>query len=113
MAQQVEIVLVSDLGGGPADETVRFGLDGTRYEIDLATDEAEALRDVFTQYIDAGRKTAASAIGRSKDRSPAGASVKGGATRKIREWAKEKGYRVSERGRIPAEIIGAYQKAMA
>jgi thiazole synthase ThiGH ThiG subunit len=112
MAQQVKIVMVSDLGGGPADETVQFGLDGTRYEIDLATDEAVALRDAFKQYIQAGRKAAASATGRSKDRS-AGASAKRDTTRKIREWAKEKGYRVSERGRIPTEIIGAYQKATA
>jgi hypothetical protein len=47
MAQQVQIVLVSDLHGGPADETVQFGVDGITYEIDLSADEAAALRNVY------------------------------------------------------------------
>jgi hypothetical protein len=71
-----------------------------------------ALREAFKQYMEAGRKAAVSAIGRGKDRST-GESAKHEAIRRIREWAKEQGYQVSARGRIPAEIIGAYQEARA
>lgn len=112
MALQVQIILVSDLDGGPADETVRFGLDGIIYEIDLSADEAAALRDAYDQYVTAGRKVAASASRRGKARSAAAATGRD-ETRTIREWAKTKGFQVSGRGRISADIVEAYQKAVA
>lgn len=112
MAKRVQIKLISDLDGGPADETVQFAIDGTNYEIDLSADDARVLRKTFTQYVKAGRKaSAASARGKAAPTAPAGSSRE--ATRKIREWAKKNGYTVSERGRISSEVVEAYRKAVS
>jgi Lsr2 len=35
VAQKIQAIVIDDLDGGDADGTVRFGLDGTEYEIDL------------------------------------------------------------------------------
>lgn len=59
MAQKVNIILVDDLDGSEAEETVEFGLDGSKYEIDLSTAHAKELREALTKYIDAGRRTQA------------------------------------------------------
>lgn len=45
------IQLVDDLDGGPAQETVEFGIDGTAYEIDLSSDNAGKLRAIFADYV--------------------------------------------------------------
>jgi hypothetical protein len=113
MSQKVEIVLVSDLDGGPADETVHFGLDGTTYEIDLSADDAAALREALKQYVQAGRRVPAAGAARAKDRTGPAAGAGRENSRKIREWAREHGYEVSGRGRISAEVAEAYQKAVA
>ena len=47
MAQKVKIILEDDFTGGPAEQTVRFGLDGTHYEMDLSTENATDLREVI------------------------------------------------------------------
>src|SRR5260370_2954942 len=56
MAQKVQVLLVDDLDGGEASETVSFRLDGTAYEIDLSGDNAGKLRKDFAQYVDHARK---------------------------------------------------------
>ena len=56
MAQEVKIILVDDLDGGSADETVRFGMDSSSYEIDLSSKNAAALRDALKPFIAARRK---------------------------------------------------------
>src|SRR5437667_3973458 len=56
MAQRTEVILIDDLDGGKGDETVRFGLDGTSYVIDLSKKNAKAIRDALTKYVDAARK---------------------------------------------------------
>ncbi|GAA1905876.1 Lsr2 family protein [Arthrobacter gandavensis] len=106
MAQKVKIILVDDLDGGSADETVRFGLDGSQYEIDLSNDNAKNLRAALKQYVDAGRKTG----GRTGRPRGTGASRSNEAAQ-IREWARSNGYTVSERGRVNSEIIEAYRAA--
>ncbi|AKH83830.1 hypothetical protein AA958_18260 [Streptomyces sp. CNQ-509] len=106
MAQKVQVLLVDDLDGGEADETVTFALDGKSYEIDLTTANAEKLRSALEQYVKSGRRTG----GRATKRSRGGASGSQD-TAKIRAWAKEQGYEVSERGRVPANIREAYEKA--
>lgn len=119
MAQQVQVVLVDDLDGGPADETVSFALDGVAYEIDLSADNARGLRDAFAGYVGSARKVGGRA-GRSAGRAARAAAASGGAagsrrrggdSASIREWARENGFQVSERGRIPAEVRQAYEKA--
>ena len=105
MAQKVQVLLVDDLDGGTADETVSFGLDGVSYEIDLTTANAARLRETLSGWVASARK-----VGRT------GRVVrKRGATssdaQAIREWAKESGREVSARGRISAEVRAAYEAA--
>ncbi|MBU7598156.1 Lsr2 family protein [Streptomyces sp. XM4193] len=110
MAQKVQVLLVDDIDGGEADETVTFALDGKSYEIDLNADNASKLRDALEDFVKAGRRTGRSSGGRGKSGRTAAASA-GGDTPKIRAWAKENGYDVNERGRIPTNIQEAYRKA--
>ncbi|MFI9723752.1 Lsr2 family protein [Streptomyces sp. NPDC052396] len=112
MAQKVQVLLVDDLDGGEADETVTFALDGKTYEIDLTTANADKLRESLADFVKAGRRTgsARSAGGRARART-APAAVGGQDTAKIRAWAKDNGYNVNDRGRVPADIREAYEKA--
>lgn len=117
MAQKVSVALVDDLDGGEAESTVEFGLDGVQYAIDLSAENATDLRNAFAGYVAQARRTG----GRKRRGSTAKASAKtvpsagNTADRKrnqaIREWAREQGMEVSERGRIPAEIVEAYDSA--
>ncbi len=107
VAQKVQVLLVDDLDGGEADETVTFALDGKTYEIDLTTANAEKLRSLLEPYAKNGRRTGGRAAGR-KSRAATGGSQD---TAKIRAWAKENGYEVNDRGRVPATVREAYEKA--
>ncbi|MGW7385365.1 histone-like nucleoid-structuring protein Lsr2 [Streptomyces sp. NPDC054794] len=109
MAQKVQVLLVDDLDGGEADETVTFALDGKTYEIDLTTSNADKLRSLLDPYVKGGRRTGGRASGgRGKARAASGGSQD---TAQIRAWAKENGYEVNDRGRVPASIREAYEKA--
>ena len=100
MAQKVRIILEDDLDGGPADETIRFGLDGAPSEIDLSSaNAARRVQGTATQRTRAPRGTAAPV-----KRNPETAA--------IREWAKANGHKVSDRGRIHQDIQDAYYEAM-
>ncbi|ADI09073.1 Lsr2-like protein [Streptomyces bingchenggensis BCW-1] len=113
MAQKVQVLLVDDIDGGEADETVTFALDGKSYEIDLTTDNADKLRDALEPYTKGGRRTggrAAAARGKAAARATTGGSQD---TAKIRAWAKENGHEVNDRGRVPATVREAYEKANA
>jgi hypothetical protein len=109
MAQKVQVILVDDMDGGSADETVSFSLDGVSYEIDLSTKNAAAFRDAFAQYVGTARKVGGRGAGRGtgRRRSTGGDNR----TAQIREWARSNGQKVNERGRIPATVIEAYDKA--
>ncbi|OIJ65861.1 histone-like nucleoid-structuring protein Lsr2 [Streptomyces mangrovisoli] len=112
MAQKVQVLLVDDLDGGEADETVTFALDGKTYEIDLTTSNADKLRGLLDPYVKGGRRTGAgrSSGGRGKARPASGVSGNQ-LTAQIRAWAKENGHEVNDRGRVPAKIREAYEKA--
>src|SRR4051794_11012025 len=107
MAQKKHVVLVDDVDGSPASETVRFALDGTEYEIDLNEAHAEALRETITEWIGPARKTG----GRKKAAVRTTAATSTTDTTKIREWARQNGYTVSDRGRIPSKVREAYELA--
>jgi hypothetical protein len=111
VAQKVQVILVDDLDGGTASETVSFALDGTAYEIDLSAKNAEKLRNAFAAFVGVARK-AGRASGRNT-RSGRGGSAAADREQNqaIRAWAKKKGLKVSERGRIPAEIVEKYHSA--
>ncbi len=100
MAQKIQVVLVDDVDGGEATESVSFTLDGVGYEIDLSAANAAKLRSAFSPWISAGRRVSGRrAAGRARGNSDAA---------KIREWAKANGHAVSERGRVSATIREAY-----
>ncbi|QBR92557.1 histone-like nucleoid-structuring protein Lsr2 [Nocardioides euryhalodurans] len=107
MAQKVNIVLVDDLDGSDASETVSFGLDGTSYEIDLNDKNAAALREALSGYVGHARKVTA-ARGR-KARTTA--TTSGPSARELRDWARSNGFEVSDRGRVPAEVREAFDAA--
>ncbi|MDC2958144.1 Lsr2 family protein [Streptomyces gilvifuscus] len=109
MAQQTIIQLLDDLDGSEASETIVFGLDGKTYEIDLNEKNAAKLRKALESYVDKGRKTSQSRGGKRGSATQATASS--GDTALIRAWAKENGYEVNDRGRVPADIKEAYAKA--
>lgn len=110
MAQKVQVILVDDLDGGSANETVSFSLDGTAYEIDLSTKNAQKLRDAFASYVGAARK-AGRTSGRGRGARAGSAAADREQNQAIRAWAKKKGLKVSERGRIPADIVEKYHSA--
>ncbi len=111
MAQIREIRLVDDLDGAVADETVEFGVDGKNYEIDLSTANAKKLRDALSDFVASARRSGGR---RRASSAPAAASRRPSIDREqnqaIREWARKRGMKVSDRGRIPAEVLEAYHK---
>ena len=106
MAQKITVALEDDLDGGPADETVRFAIGGTEYEIDLSCKNATTFRQQLAPYLAHARKAGRGQRSRPV-RTSSGRQRSGG----IRAWAKDQGIAVSERGRIPASVIEQYQAA--
>ncbi|MFR9749952.1 histone-like nucleoid-structuring protein Lsr2 [Nocardia sp. 004] len=108
MARKVVVTLIDDFDGeSQAEETVSFALDGVAYEMDLSTDNAGRLRDLFEPWVPHARKLGRARRGRGVSRSTTDreqATV-------IREWARKNGIDVSARGRISAEVVEAYKKA--
>jgi len=109
MARKIQTLFIDDLDGSEADGTVRFGLDGADYEIDLSTEHARALRDALERYVSAARRAGGSA--RRPARGGAKAPAAGLNTTEVREWAKAQGIEVKERGRVPAEVVARYRAA--
>jgi hypothetical protein len=112
VAKQIIHRLVDDLDGGEADETVKFSLDGVQYEIDLSHNNASKLRDLLAPYVAGGSKvgriTTAPIGGGRAARSRGGATADREQNRAIREWAKKSGREISDRGRIPQEIVDEF-----
>ncbi len=114
MAQKVTVSLVDDLDGDKADETVEFGLDGKNYEIDLSSSNADKLRDALAGYVAAARRPG------GRRRSGGGGAAAAAANRRpsvdreqnqaIRDWARKRGMKVSDRGRIPADVLDSYHQ---
>jgi hypothetical protein len=109
MAQKVQTVFIDDLDGTEADGTVRFGLDGTEYEIDLNADDTQQLREALAPYVGAGRLVSGST--RRPARPGRRRQASGPNTTEVREWAKAQGIDVKDRGRIPAELIVKFSAA--
>jgi nucleoid-associated protein Lsr2 len=106
MAQKVTVALEDDIDGGPADETLRFGLQGAAFEIDLSSTNARAFRKQMAPFIEHARKT-------GRRPAPRAARTAAGRQRSsdVRAWAKDHGISVSDRGRIPASVLEQYQAA--
>jgi len=109
VAQKVHTLFIDDLDGSAAEGTVRFGLDGTEYEIDLNAGHARQLRDTLAAYVRAGRRIAGDSRrpARAERRNPAS----GLNTTEVRAWAKAQGIEVKDRGRVPAELVARFKAA--
>ena len=114
MAQKVITSLVDDLTGDTiesgAGRTVQFTFDGSSYEIDLSDDNADKLREAFSDYIAAARKVSGrgprtGSAGSTKSRSNSDDLAK------IRVWAMANGHEVAARGRISQQVREAYDAA--
>jgi hypothetical protein len=110
MAQKIQTLFIDDIDGGEAEGTVRFGLDGTDYEIDLSAAHSKDLRKVAEKYIAAARKVGGPA--RRRGQASARKNSGGGPSpSEVREWAKAQGIEVRDRGRVPSELVVKFQAA--
>jgi Lsr2 len=113
MAKETITRLVDDLDGGVAHETVRFGLDGHLYEIDLSSRNAKKLRSELATFVEHGSRVsprAGAAARRGAGRTSAGPAHPD-QNRAIREWAQAHGYDIADRGRIKREIVEAFHQS--
>ena len=110
MAKQTTVTLVDDLDGGEADEQVEFSFEGKAYEIDLSTSNLERLRGVLAPFVSAGRRVGARRPAAAGTPAPRAISDRE-QNQAIREWAVAQGMKVSERGRIPSDVLTAYHSA--
>lgn len=102
MSNRLQVILIDDLDGSEAAETIAFSLDGKRYEIDLSAANAARFREAFAPYMQAARPLKV----RKKARS--GTDVD---ARAVREWARAQGMTIAPRGRIPSSVLEQYRAA--
>ena len=107
MAQKITVTLEDDLDGGTADETLQFSVGGTQYEIDLNKKNAKAFRKQLAPFVEHARKA-----GREQRRQRGRTQSNRRRSSEIRAWAKEQGIAVSDRGRIPADVMEQYETAI-
>ena len=118
MARKTVVTLVDDLTGETAEDisTVEFAVDGMAYELDLTDENSTKLRDTLSPYVRAGRKIG----GRRRGDTRPGRIIKSSGSaagyhretlKSIRAWAKQNGHRVSDRGRLSAEVLQAWHIA--
>jgi hypothetical protein len=106
MVTRTSITLEDDIDGGPADQTVRFGLGAAQYEIDLNAANADRFRAHLAPFIDHARKPA-----RGQRLRPGRSSAARRDSADVRAWAREHGIEISERGRIPTSVTAQYEAA--
>jgi hypothetical protein len=111
MARKVEVQLIDDIDGGRAEESIRYGLDGVTYEIDLSKKNAAKLRTGLEPYLKAAQKLGRTPAHRVSTRGRGGAPARSDRDQNqaIREWAQRKGLEVAPRGRISRSIIEQYE----
>src|SRR5689334_3227709 len=109
MAQKIQTLFIDDLDGSEAEGTIRFGLDGAEYEIDLNAEHAQALRAALAQYVGAARRAGGGV--KRPARNGHRAAANGLNSTEVREWARSQGIDVKERGRIPAGLVVKFRAA--
>lgn len=108
MAKVTMVSTLDDIDGSANAETISFALDGVAYEIDLSASHAAKLRDALATYIAHGRRVGGRKVRASRGRA---SSADRDQITAIREWARANGHQVSDRGRLPAAIVAAYEAA--
>jgi hypothetical protein len=113
MAQKVQVLLVCDLHDGDVEgtEQITFGLDGSGYEIDVCPSHGAELRDAFAPFVGAARRAGRAATPARRGGRARSSGGDRGNIAEIREWARKNGHQVSERGRIAAPVLQAYDAA--
>jgi Lsr2 len=106
VAQRTQLLFVDDIDGSEAAGTVRFGIGGSEYEIDLSQAHKDELAAAVGPYIAAARKVTAAR------RSPRTARPARHDQSEVRSWVREQGLKVSDRGRIPADVLAKYESAL-
>ena len=106
MAQKVQVLLVDDLDGTEATETVVFGLDGQTFEIDLNERNIKAFRKTLTPYVEKARK-----VSRGRGILRSNTQRTGPDPKAVREWARENGVEVNSIGRVPRTVVEQYEAA--
>jgi hypothetical protein len=109
MAQRIQTLFIDDIDGGAAEGTVRFAFDGTDYEIDLSSKHSDELHTALRKYVEHARKVGGTAR-RSSNRGGRKPSTLD--TVAVRSWAREHGYDIKDRGRVPANLVAKYQEAV-
>jgi nucleoid-associated protein Lsr2 len=108
MSQKIQTMFIDDIDGAAAEGTVRFALDGTDYEIDLSSKHSDELHTALRKYVDHARK-----LGGTARRAPRGRRSSAAIdTPRIREWARENGYDIKDRGRVPANLVAKYREVV-
>lgn len=120
MAQKTVVMLVDDLTGEVAENisTVEFALDGRTYQLDLTDENSTKLHDALSPYVNAarqigGRRRSGARPGRAIKASRRAPGYNRETLKSIREWAKKNGYQVRDRGRLPAEVLQAWETTQA
>jgi len=108
MAQKIQTLFIDDLDGGEAAGIVRFSLDGTEYEIDLSKEHTDALHTALRTYVEHARKVGGTPRRQVRGGRRAGSVID---TARVREWAKEQGIDIKDRGRVPATVVEQYRTA--
>ena len=108
MAQKIQTLFIDDIDGGDAEGTVRFGLDGTDYEIDLNAKHTEDLHNALASYLAHARRVGGTAR-RGAPRGSRRASTVD--TVAVRAWARQQGIGIKDRGRVPADVVARYQES--
>ena len=111
MARRTTVTVVDDLDGndiGPHGRTIAFSFDGVDYQIDLGEKNATKFEKTIGPFVDAATR-----IGGRKARGKAAPVRPGGhgESQAIREWARSNGFEVSDRGRISASVLEAWNEA--
>jgi hypothetical protein len=114
VAQKIQTLFIDDIDGGEAEGTVRFGLDGTDYEIDLNAKHTEDLRKALADYVAHARKAGGAARRGAARRGAARGSRRASTvdTVAVRAWAREQGIGIKDRGRVPADVVAKYQETV-
>jgi hypothetical protein len=111
VAQHFQVRYTDDIDGtdlGETSNTITFAFEGKEYSIDLSDENAEAFRAEVAPYIEAGHRVTGS---KTKTARKSAGKTSPGDTKAIRDWARTNGYDVSDRGRIPSDVMEAYAAA--
>jgi hypothetical protein len=115
VAQRTVVQLTDDLDGKAIvegkGETVRFSLDNQDYEIDLGEKNAQALRTVIGRYVEAGRRVGGGSRGGRSRGSASSGRARDYDPKAVRAWAESQGLEVSQRGRVPSDLVTKFQEA--